>query len=91
VKASESLARMLIRAPASKTSRARSRRVGECVGCGVRACSFRRVSLALERRERESGYEVLVFSFWRIWDRSRSDILAGVKGGEGLRVCCWLV
>ena len=50
MKASASLARMERRAPASNTSRARRRRLEDVVGCGVKACSFKRVILAFERR-----------------------------------------
>jgi len=50
VNAAGSLARMESKAPVSKTSRARSRVEGGVLGEGVKACSFRRVILALERR-----------------------------------------
>lgn len=85
--AAVSLARILSRAPCSKASRAR-RRIGWGVeGCGVRAFSFRRVSLVLERRALASVYEGADLSLrTRSW-RSRSDMLGGCEGDMG---ACWL-
>ena len=75
VNAAGSFARMDSKAPTSKTSRARASVDGEMDGVGVKALSFKRVSLACESRGRASLYEEAERSFWTMVWRSRSDIL----------------
>ena len=86
-----SFARMLRRAPVSKTSRARRRTDVGVLGWGVRECSFRSWIFAAERRGLDCAGLVEDFSLRIMSWSSRSAIFEGCDGRGGWEEVVWEV